>query len=113
MTNHYFKVWLYNETSQEGLYYRTIVELHMKDSDKFVIMKMGSFYAGMWKENRLNVTLNDGIPDNIHGDSLLIAKRIIGNRMTSDEQRRLNEMVCSFKSYKDEFYFRQCQWFGK
>ena len=100
------KVWLYNETSQEGLYYKEIRELHMKDSDKFVIMKMGSFYAGIWKEKKLNVTLNCGIPDNIYDDSLLIAKRIIGNFLTRAEQQQLNEMVSRFKSYKGEFYFR-------
>lgn len=105
------KLWVANQTLDKNLHYRTVDELRMKDSDKYVVVKMGSFYNGIWKENRLNVALNDGIPDNIHGDSLLIAKRIIGNRMTSDEQRRLNEMVSSFKSYKDEFYFRQ--WFGK
>ena len=104
------KLWLHNETSQERLYFKDVLELHMKDSDKFMTMKMGSFYNGIWKK-KLNVTLNEGIPDNICGDSLLIAKRIIGNRMTSDEQRRLNEMVSSFKSYKSEFYFRRR--FGK
>ena len=97
------KIWLHRETSQEGLYYTEVRELYMKDSDKYMVMKMGSFYNGIWKEDRLNVTLNNGIPNNICDDSLLIAKRIMGNFLTSTEQQQLNEMVSSFKPYKNEF----------
>lgn len=99
------KLWLHNETSQEGLWYTEVAELHMKDSDKFMIMRMHCQYNSLWKEKKLNVTLNNGIPNGIHGDSLLIAKRIIGNRLTNIEQQRINEMISNFKSKRIEFFF--------